>query len=157
MVQAVFRMLCGLVRRVLTTNPILLTPSLRLPFSAGCEFARSHSPPDCRLPELLTRYPALRRDLAVATPCCRAQRAVRPARAKLAFPVARLTPLYLATTISVDMYVDLLSIYRHCRNEPSRIFSDLSLSGLTSTFRHKCRRAQRHDSSGAALPILMLS
>ena len=26
-----------------------------------------------------------------------------------------------------------------------------SLSGLTSTFRHKCRRAQRHDSSGAAL------
>jgi hypothetical protein len=25
-----------------------------------------------------------------------------------------------------------------------------SLSGLTSTFRHKCRRAQRHDSSGAA-------
>jgi hypothetical protein len=41
---------------------------------------------------------------------------------------------------SVDMYVDLLSIYRHCRNEPSRIFSDLSLSGLTSTFRHKRRR-----------------
>ena len=24
---------------------------------------------------------------------------------------------------------DLLSIYRHCRNEPSRIFSDLSLVG----------------------------
>jgi hypothetical protein len=65
--------------------------------------------------------------------------------------------LYLATTISVDMYVDLLCRYIAIllkRTEPN-FLRPLLVGANASTFRYKCRRAQRHRAANSETIVII--